>query len=85
MGLFDMLGNVYERCQERSLVYRPDITGIINDDINTLEYIHEISPRLLRGGTFNLQPADVRSAYRSRGAPANRISSNGFRLSRTYH
>ena len=29
LGLFDMLGNVYEWCQERVSVYRPDGTGII--------------------------------------------------------
>ena len=40
LGLFDMLGNVYEWCQERALVYRPDVTRIINYDINTREYIY---------------------------------------------
>src|SRR5208337_1606480 len=47
LGLFDMLGNVYEWCQELALKYRPDVTGIINDDIKKLEDIHEINHRLL--------------------------------------
>ena len=34
LGLFDMLGNVYEWCQERPLLYRPDRTGTVIDNIN---------------------------------------------------
>ena len=38
-GLFDMLGNVYEWCQERPLLYRPDQAGTMIDNINTNEYV----------------------------------------------
>ena len=34
LGLFDMLGNVYEWCQERPLLYRPDRAGLVVDGIN---------------------------------------------------
>ena len=85
LGLFDMLGNVYEWCQEGALVHRPGVTGIINDDINILEYIHDSNFRLLRGGSFSLRPAIVRSASRYWVAPAIRYSYYGFRPSRTYH
>jgi eukaryotic-like serine/threonine-protein kinase len=84
LGLFDMLGNVYEWCQEQALVYRPDATGIINDDINALKYIHETNPRLVRGGTFLNQPALVRSANRDGRRPSGRYIGVGFRLARTY-
>ena len=67
------------------MAYRPDGTGIINDDINILEYIHEINNRLLRGGTFNYLPVLVRSAFRFWNAPAYPSSHYGFRPSRTYH
>ena len=85
LGLFDMLGNVAEWCQDRALQYRPGGTAITNDNIHELEYVNEKNHRLLRGGAFNIQPALVRSAFRIRFAPANRYINLGFRPSRTYH
>ena len=78
LGLFDMLGNVYEWCQER-YSDKPVGTESPNDDI-----IGD-SPRLLRGGSFSPRPADVRSANRYRGAPTYRSIGFGFRLARTYN
>ena len=80
LGLFDMLGNVFEWCQN------PHTTGInpLNDEINTSENVSENS-RILRGGSFIYRPADIRSADRNRNAPGGRSVSYGFRPSRTYH
>jgi formylglycine-generating enzyme required for sulfatase activity len=77
LGLFDMLGNVYEWCQERS-------GNASQAEISSYEHINE-DPRLLRGGSFDNLPAYVRSAGRIWVAPANRDSNCGFRPSRTYH
>ena len=77
LGLFDMLGNVYEWCQEPY-----DNTRQTHE--YTYEYINE-NPRLLRGGSFNYRPAIVRSAYRNWIAPSYRDTIYGFRLARTYH
>jgi len=85
LGLFDMLGNVAEWCQDRALQYRPGGTAMTNDNIHELEYVNEKNPRLLRGGAFNIQPAVVRSAFRIRFTPATRYINLGFRPSRTYH
>ena len=85
LGLFDMLGNVYEWCQDRSLRYRTSGTSIIDDDITNLGYINEKNTRLLRGGAFDYHPASVRSANRYWDAPSFRVVTNGFRPSRTYH
>ena len=52
--------------------------AIYNDDINISESINEKSPRLLRGGSFNDLPADVRSADRNRYAPADRFTDIRF-------
>jgi formylglycine-generating enzyme required for sulfatase activity len=77
LGLFDMLGNVYEWCQER-YSDKPGGEASPSDDI-----IDE-SNRLLRGGATPFPPAFVRSPDRYRGAPSNRLTPDGFRPSRTY-
>jgi formylglycine-generating enzyme required for sulfatase activity len=85
LGLFDMLGNEYEWVQDstrRSLRAR---RGLYSDITNIFEYVNEKSPRLVRGGTFSFPPASVRSAYRFWYAPASRVTSYGFRPSRTCH
>jgi eukaryotic-like serine/threonine-protein kinase len=84
LGLFDMLGNVDEWCQERALLYRPDRAGIMVDNSSIQEYV-DINRRLLRGGAFIYRPAFVRSAYRLWIAPTIRNNVYGFRPARTYH
>ena len=84
LGLFDMLGNVYEWCQERALVYEPD-KGVLKDDINMQLFIIDKHPRILRGGAFYFRPALIRSASRFRLQPSERYYVLGFRPSRTYH
>jgi formylglycine-generating enzyme required for sulfatase activity len=79
LGLSDMLGNVYEWCQERGTNYQPGRVESSSDDI--IDDIH----RLFRGGAFFDLPADVRSANRDWGAPTVRDRVLGFRPARTYH
>ena len=85
LGLFDMLGNMCEWCQDSWNASKPANKGIYNDSINISASIVEQNPRLLRGGTFSGLPAFVRSAVRSLFAPAGRNLNLGFRPSRTYH
>jgi formylglycine-generating enzyme required for sulfatase activity len=82
LGLFDVLGNVWEKCHDVYQPY-PKKTGMDNLDIST--YINNRHPRLLRGGAFDNLPANVRSAFRIRVAPALRNALDGFRPSRTYY
>jgi formylglycine-generating enzyme required for sulfatase activity/tetratricopeptide (TPR) repeat protein len=79
LGLSDMLGNVFEWCQERYADARPTEPAKGSD-----EHINE-SPRLLRGGSFLNHPALVRLAYRLRIGPSVRDTDFGFRLARTYY
>jgi formylglycine-generating enzyme required for sulfatase activity len=83
LGLFDMLGNVYEWVNDRFGAPRPWAKGKYRDIINTSEHIINRRTRLLRGGTFLYPPAVVRSAVRDRHAPSNRSSNDGFRPART--
>ncbi|MGO9597513.1 MAG: SUMF1/EgtB/PvdO family nonheme iron enzyme [Isosphaeraceae bacterium] len=84
LGLFDMLGNLYEWCQELALDLQPDGRGYIIDNIHPYLYILDNSPRICRGGPFNSHPSSVRSAFRGFFAPAYRGTNFGFRPSRTY-
>jgi formylglycine-generating enzyme required for sulfatase activity len=84
LGLFDMLGNMYEWCQNVYLVYRPDVRGQMTEPESTMNALVDDSiPRLLRGGAFTFLPANVRSAYRNVIQPSLRGTSYGFRPSRT--
>jgi formylglycine-generating enzyme required for sulfatase activity len=84
LGLFDMLGNGYEWCQDRSGAERQGQRGLYYDNIIIYESIVEKHPRLLRGGAFDYRPAFARSAPRLWIAPSVRHSGNGFRPARTY-
>jgi formylglycine-generating enzyme required for sulfatase activity len=83
LGLFDMLGNIYEWCQEQDLPYEPG-KGVLRDEINIQLFIINKHTRLIRGGTFLDPPAYVRSAFRNGLAPSSRYFNGGFRPARTY-
>ena len=72
LGLFDMLGNVYEWCQERATSYQPGKAASPMSDII------DDTPRLLRGGAFAYPPAFVRSAFRAWFAPSYRTPTSVF-------
>ncbi len=84
LGLFDMLGNAFEWCQDAYGASRPQKDGASNDIINTHSSVMDKSSRLLRGGAFNYQPALVRSAVRNGDVPTFQLINYGFRLARTY-
>jgi hypothetical protein len=72
-GLMEMSGNVYEWCDtwydpQIETSSRPEFVGI---------------SRVLRGGSFNLKPRILRSAYRLDFTPDFRSLNFGFRVSRT--
>ncbi len=82
LGLFDMLGNAMEWCQERIMYYKTDLQ--INNDKEDITDIQSRISRVLRGASFSDQPANVRSAYRFWVGPANRLYNVGFRPARTF-
>jgi formylglycine-generating enzyme required for sulfatase activity/energy-coupling factor transporter ATP-binding protein EcfA2 len=83
LGLFDMLGNIFEWCLDEYGDYPSAQVTSVDDIINTSSHVN-LAFRRLRGGSFNSHPADVRSAYRVWDTPALRGTSTGFRPSRTY-
>ncbi len=77
-GLYDMSGNVWERCQDYG---HSDYTGA---PTNGSAWESPTSPyRVLRGGFWFNDASFCRSAYRLNNLPANRYHYSGVRLSRT--
>ncbi|HEV7667946.1 MAG TPA: formylglycine-generating enzyme family protein [Thermoanaerobaculia bacterium] len=67
-GLNDMLGNVYEWCQD---LWSADYSAE-----------HKNSTRVFRGGSWSSSARVVRAAYRPPDDPSSRVSYLGFRLAR---
>jgi serine/threonine protein kinase/formylglycine-generating enzyme required for sulfatase activity len=84
LGLSDMLGNVWEWCQDQAHSYPEGTNNVTRDDMNNQEIVQPNTLRLLRGGPFNYNPAFVRSANCDRVQPSGHYANVGFRLARTY-
>ena len=77
-GLYDVHGNVWEwvqDCYEDSYARGPSDGSAVPDRVGC--------SRVLRGGSWSVNPRNLRAAVRIRLAPFNRDSSSGFRVART--
>jgi eukaryotic-like serine/threonine-protein kinase len=83
-GLFDMLGNALEWCQDELAPYPPGQYGQPIEDKEDLSVIRDRINRVLRGGAFPDRPRLVRCAYRLGVSPAFRNAAVGFRPARTH-
>jgi formylglycine-generating enzyme required for sulfatase activity len=79
-GLYDMQGNVWEWVQD---VWHDSYAG---SPIDGSAWMTGGDPtrRVLRGGSWNGAPRDLRSADRSGDSPGSRGSGAGFRIARTF-
>ncbi|HND50891.1 MAG TPA: SUMF1/EgtB/PvdO family nonheme iron enzyme [Pirellulaceae bacterium] len=79
-GMFDMLGNALEWCQNR-----PSFYGVqsLTDDVEESGEVLDRQARALRGGAYSFRSRDLRCAYRSVNAPEIRNDLIGFRVART--
>jgi formylglycine-generating enzyme required for sulfatase activity len=83
LGLFDMLGNAYEWCQNRYQRYPTDISFPTVEKSDPPERLLVAMPRVLRGGSILGPMSYARSAHRTQNAPNYRHADYGFRLART--
>jgi len=83
LGLFDMLGNVSEWCHEAHGPYGLGDKQNI-DHISNSESINRDGFRIVRGGSFGVEPAAVRSADRTWDPASFHSITSGFRPARTY-
>ena len=83
-GLFDMLGNVQERCQETYRSYGVGIKGKTAEDVEDIPIVKSFVNRVNRGGSFSFTPAGVRSAVRPNNTPGTGLARHGFRPARTF-
>lgn len=83
-GLFDMLGNVNEWCQEPFQPYAsPTNSRRKVDEVASDLTARPAVYRVIRGGSYQSLPSALRSAERSRSVPTMNGTSVGFRVART--
>jgi formylglycine-generating enzyme required for sulfatase activity len=83
LGLFDMLGNAWQWCQDPYDTGGGRIKKGTDGELREDDPITDKRRRVIRGGSFESQAPLVRSAYRSMYAPTDRFRNVGFRLART--
>ena len=78
-GLHDAHGNVFEWVED---CWNDSYAGAPND--GSAWKGGNCSRRVLRGGSWNLEPGDLRAAFRIRDVTGYRLSNAGFRVARTF-
>lgn len=85
-GLFDMLGNVMELCQDQEQDYPDLLPTEVADDLPNSFVVASHNYRPIRGGAFLYQNADARAGHRNNSAPPRSGPVGpyvGFRVVRT--
>jgi formylglycine-generating enzyme required for sulfatase activity len=78
-GLFDMLGNAFQLCDD---LYCTNLTNAAEDGGWTSPVV-DSEGRSMRGASYLSHARLVRSAYRNNSQPAYRTGTIGFRVART--
>lgn len=78
LGLYDILGNVWEWTQDCYVLPYPDLPV----DGSSVEVEGECERRTVRGGSWETRPSRLAPAFRGRDNPAQGFRTFGFRLAR---
>jgi formylglycine-generating enzyme required for sulfatase activity len=84
LGLYDMLGNAVEWCQDQFAYYSVEPGDRPSEDKADKEEVKDDLSRVLRGSSFTNPAVAVRSALRDGGRPTYRFANVGFRPARTF-
>ncbi len=77
LGLYDLTGNVWEWCSDW---YDKDYYSVSSGSVNPVGPSTAGTYRVVRGGSWNIAPADCRTALRSYDTPEDRTTDLGFRV-----
>ncbi len=83
LGLFDMLGNVYERSHDADNIVRAKAAGSEIDARSADEVLTDKRMRIFLGGSWTDAPTELRAAARSKDTPLYSSTVVGFRVART--
>jgi formylglycine-generating enzyme required for sulfatase activity len=84
LGLFDLHGNVLIWCQESYKDYPALKDDEVSEDSEDILSIVSTTPHVWRGSSLILPASFVRSAFRYRAVPSNRLIFVGIRPARTF-
>jgi eukaryotic-like serine/threonine-protein kinase len=84
LGMFDMLGNTWEWCQEKWPAKVENAKSPPLEDTEDREPVGDKMGRVTRGGSFANPAPEVRAASRSQMRPIDEVEAVGFRVARTY-
>src|SRR5262249_30278463 len=84
-GLFDVLGNAWEWCQDEGKTFHPNFGGRPILDDEELDAVWGRAYFIVRGGAYNSPALATRCAARISWSPNIQTRSIGFRIARTIH
>ena len=84
LGLFDMLGGVYEWSHDRHKAERSSENGVLKDDLTGSEIVLDELTRMFRGGSYQSVDSDIRSAHRGGDSPTYFSTLAGFRVAQDF-
>jgi formylglycine-generating enzyme required for sulfatase activity len=83
LGLFDIIGNVYEWCEGTVATYASARPAVPLEDPDGSGNVSAVENRILRGGSFDSRISNLSAAFRNFNPPVLHSRSVGFRVART--